>query len=490
MKRHLAVAFVLIGRLLDGRLLLAQPPPASSANRSIVNLREQGAAGDGATDDTRSVVSAFAGVCASGGGTVYVPSGVFIVDPAASSIPLCSNLSVYGPGTLRVKPDAGNYRYIFAANPPTAAVNDLSFNGITVDQNASGNTTAMINVDDRDTLQSVWQISAGSNLHFENMRLLLSGVDPITVNGPAVSGVYIERNHIVFQKRPGQPPFDNSSIYIDGDNFHVANNTFTSTSSDAARTAIEIHTGSGAVSGNTIDGYSAGMNLVNLHGASAIGNTVRNADYGISLWSTAAMESVVVSGNTISLAQATRNTPTSWGIATSYNIGINGRFSNLQISGNIVTFEPESSSRTMTGSVNYGIGLQALGNISNVLVVGNQIVRAPVRGIAVGVLDAKYTTARVSVRDNRVVDAGSNRSSEAAAYSAAISLQGNLTSIDVLRNRLDFLSKPFSGHFSSWSFETGYTFRNVVVAENDSTAVDGLPVNGLTPSVIQAYPPQ
>jgi hypothetical protein len=123
-------------------------------------------------------------------------------------------------------------------------------------------------------------------------------------------------------------------------------------------------------------------------------------------------------------------------------------------------------------------------------IVGNEIVRAPVRGIALGVLDRKYAAARVSVVQNRIVDAGSKLSSGALHYSAAISVQGNLSSIDVLRNRLDFLSNPFSGRFSYWSFETGYTFANVVVADNYATAIDGSPINGLTSSVIQTYPPQ
>jgi hypothetical protein len=62
-------------------------------------------------------VKAFSEVCDSGGGTIYVPPGIFIVDPASSSIPICSSLIVEGPGTLKVKPNAGNYRYIFAPVP-------------------------------------------------------------------------------------------------------------------------------------------------------------------------------------------------------------------------------------------------------------------------------------------------------------------------------------------------------------------------------------
>ena len=463
---------------------------ASVPIEDSVNIRQRGAIGDGSTDDTSAVVQAFSDVCDSGGGTIYVPHGVFIVDPASSSIRICSNLIVEGPGTLRVKPDAGDYRCIFAPDPMIAPVNDVTFRGITVDQNTSANTTATIRVGEDNTLQHVWQIFGGTNLHFENMHLYVSGVNPIDVNGPTISGVYIVRNYVVFRKRLGQPEFDNSSIYIHGTDFHVADNTFTSTLTDAAVTAIEIHEGAGSVRGNTINGYSFGINLVDLHGATVTGNSVRNAAYGITLWSLNNMESVSVQGNIISVNQVTRGTPSAYGIATSYNLGINGNFSNLQIAGNVISFEQESSSRTIANNVNYGIGLQSFGNIANAVLFGNEIVRAPVRGVVVGVADARYTMSRVSVRDNRIIEAGSNLSRGTADYSAGIALQGNLSSIDVIRNRLDFLSDPFTGRYSYWSHEDGYTFRDVVVADNYSTAVNGSPENGLTRSVIQSYPGQ
>ena len=463
---------------------------ATVAIEDSVNIRERGAIGDGSTDDTSAVVKAFSDVCDAGGGTIYVPRGVFIVDPASSSIRICSNLIVEGPGTLKVKPDAGDYRYIFAPDPMIAPVNNVTFREITVDQNTYANTTATIRIGEDNTLQHVWQIFGGVNLHFEDMQLEVSGVNPIDVNGATISGVYIVRNHVVFQKRSGQPDFDNSSIYIHGTDFHVEDNTFTSTLMDAAVTAIEVHEGSGAVSGNTINGYAFGMNLVDLHGATVIGNSVRNAAYGISLWSLTDMESVLVRGNTISVDQVTRGASSAYGIATSYNIGINGNFSNLQIAGNVISFEKESTSRAIAGNANYGIGLQAFGNIANAVLLGNEIIRAPVRGVVVGVADAKYTTSGVSVRDNRIVDAGSRLSRVSADYSAGIALQGNLSSVDVVRNRLEFVADPFIGRYSYWSHEDGYVFRDVVVADNYTTAVNGSPENGLTASVLQSYPRQ
>ena len=177
--------------------------------------------------------------------------------------------------------------------------------------------------------------------------------------------------------------------------------------------------------------------------------------------------------------------PVRGGSPTAYDAGFNGGFSDLQITGNILRFEPESASRTISGSANYGIGLQALGNVSNAFVFGNEIVRAPVRASP-----SAWSTACIQPRAWPSCRIGSwmpdrMRSSGALYYSAAISLQGHLSSIDVLRNRLEFLSNPFVGRYSYWSFETGYAFTNVVVAGNYATAVEGFPTNGLTLSVIQ-----
>jgi hypothetical protein len=456
---------------------------------AVVNLQEHGATGDGTTDDTSPIANAFRGVCAAGGGTIYLPAGVYIVNPGSARIPICSHLAVSGPGTLKVKADSGNYQSIFAPDSPAARVDDLTFAGMTVDQNAGGNTAATIVDGDARTHQDIWQIFAGTNIHFENMRLYVSGVNPIDVNGPTVSGVFVERNYVVFQKRAAQPEFDNSAIYIHGDNFHVVGNTFVTTAADQARTAIEIHDGSGSVIENTIDRFSIGMNLVNLRSASIASNHVRNAGYGISLWADARMDSVVVSANTLMFDQVTRRIPGSWGIATTYAPGWHGDFANLLIVDNVLRFERETESRPINGSANVGIGLQSPGNVSDVTIAGNQIVQPPIRGIAVGVLDARYTTSRLSVRDNRITDAGSNFTPTASDYSAAVAIQGNLSSVDVLRNRIDFSSRPFIGRFSIWSMEKGYAFRDVIVADNMTSAVDGVPATALTPSVVRTRLP-
>ena len=224
------------------------------------------------------------------------------------------------------------------------------------------------------------------------------------------------------------------------------------------------------------------MNLVNLKSSSVTGNHIRNAGYGITLWSH--------DGHGVGRhfrkyggdCPATRGIASSWGIATYYDADFNGDFSDLQITGNIVQFEQESSSRTISGSANYGIGLQALANISNAFILGNEIASAPVRGIAVGVSTG-------GTRLTRVYSGQSDRGCgiECVTRRAALFRRHQRAGQPVPRSMsfgIAWISSPtrFIGRYSYWSFETGYTFTNVVVAENYATATHGSPTNGLTAS--------
>jgi hypothetical protein len=59
-----------------------------------------------------------------------------------------------------------------------------------------------------------------------------------------------------------------------------------------------------------------------------------------------------------------------------------------------------------------------------------------------------------------------------------------------LTSRSSAQMNPMIGHYSYWSAEAGFTFRDVVVADNFVTAAGAAPVNGLTESIVQTYPPQ
>lgn len=473
----------------SGNLVDSGAVCGTSGTPGYYSVTTYGATGNGTTDDSASIRTAMAAVCTAGGGTLVFPAGTYIIDPAGGAFVICSNMKITGAGTIKVKNNDGDYGLIFAPSPTSAAVNNFIVDGISIDQNIANNTSSTIIVGTAGTLQQVFQIFNGSNIWFKNMNVQASGVYVYNTNG-TVAGVHIEHNNVTFNKRAGQAVFDNSAIYINGDQFNVADNVFTAANAaTGAGTAIELHEGTGTVTGNTVNQYSAGMNLVNLKNSSVTSNAIQNVGYGISIWSLtgSTTDGLTLAGNTISVDQVTRNIATSWGIATYYSASQNGAFLNLVIQDNVIKHELETASRTITNSTNYGIGLQALGNITNATVDNNLIINAPVRGITVGVANATYTTSHVNVLNNRIVDAGSNFSTGTSAYAAAIAEQGNLTSVDILRNKFDFTSNPFIGNYSVWSVESGYTFSGVTTAENKLTAVNGSPANGLTASVSQIY---
>src|ERR1019366_3464761 len=144
-----------------------------------------------------------------------------------------------------------------------------------------------------------------------------------------------------------------------------------------------VHEGGGIISGNDISWYYAGGNLVDTKSATVTVNTVRHAGAGFLLWALDGMSTDhnTFSNNTIELNQVTRNAKAASGIATYYGgKGIYGNHSNKVISKNIINFEPEEFGRSLAAYSNYGIGLQCLCNVKDVLISGNTISNPPVRG--------------------------------------------------------------------------------------------------------------
>src|ERR1041384_7658465 len=97
-----------------------------------IRVTDCGAKGDGVEDDTTAIHQCSLLVGATGG-SLYFPAGIYLYNPAAAPIVIRSNVRFYGPGTLRVKPDAGDYDYIFRPDPLTAAVSNVVIEDLTID---------------------------------------------------------------------------------------------------------------------------------------------------------------------------------------------------------------------------------------------------------------------------------------------------------------------------------------------------------------------
>ncbi len=85
-----------------------QPPPGTNPGGLALNVRDFGAVGDGATDDTFAIQSAVNAAFAAGGGSVYIPAGVYLI---SASIEMLSHTALFGDGmgatTLKVRDEVG-----------------------------------------------------------------------------------------------------------------------------------------------------------------------------------------------------------------------------------------------------------------------------------------------------------------------------------------------------------------------------------------------
>jgi sugar lactone lactonase YvrE len=464
----------------------------------FVDVTGFGAVGDGATDNTAAFVAAFAAACASPTSTtVNIPSGIFVVNPNPSPISICSGVTVTGTGTIKVASGAGTYGAIFAPSPSTAIVRNFTLADISIDQNADGNSAPTVG--NGAGAQTILQIFAGSNITVRNIKASVSGVNSIDINGPSITGVTITANYFVFHN-PTQSTFDNSTIYIAGTNFTVSNNVFSSTLSDSARTAIEVHSGTGTISGNSISYYASGMNVVDTQQTQVTGNTITSAQNGILLWAVSGMNGTTVSGNSITVDNVERAAAASSGISLYDGSDAPGPNSNLSISGNIIVCQQVTSPQAVSPDYNYGIGLQAYGSLTNAVVANNKVINAPVRGIKAGVVFPSLAS-NIQIVNNTIVDPGTDADSVSLAiyYDAAIALDGNLTGVTVTGNSLQFTTNPLhlvgstypGGTYSVYASVTGATFTatftQVAVYDNTVISFAGNPALYLAPTVITSH---
>jgi Ca2+-binding RTX toxin-like protein len=118
----------------------------------IYNVKDFGAKGDGVTNDTSAIQAAVNAARAAGGGSVYIPSGTYIVSGGASAgdgcIMIYDNTTVYGDGmgatTIKLrdgwnKDVTGIFRDSYGVPHHDITVHDL-----TIDGNRANNTGKII----------------------------------------------------------------------------------------------------------------------------------------------------------------------------------------------------------------------------------------------------------------------------------------------------------------------------------------------------------
>jgi len=450
------------------------------AGPQTLNIKDFGARGDGLTDDSVPIEKASLEVAGTGG-VLVCPPGVYLFNPARHKIVMGNNMRLTGGCLIRILPESGNYPYVISARTETTHVENVVIDGISIDQNAlAPDSKARIREKDLQASQIAILFFDVRNIAIRNTSIIAGGTQAIDCSGPDVKNVKIEHNLITFQKRSDQPYFDNSSIYVDGTDFDVSNNVLRSEADQQAVTAIEVHTGAGAVENNVIDWYREGIIASSTHGLRVRANTIARAEAGVSLWGqTDSNSDSEIAWNMVSLNKRDHLINSVGGIFLWQSGESRRPVERVTIADNIIAFEPEPS-RNRSGFEVWGIGLQSNGTVDNVNVMRNTIVNAPFRGIKVGAIGGGGVS-RVLVADNTIVNASVNEAPDPSGNHAGIALDGELNDVEIRGNAVICTSAKCQS-YGIYGADRGNDFHNVRVLKNFVQRSRGREY-GLPPSV-------
>ena len=464
-----------------------------------VSVKWFGARGDGIADDMAAIQQAIDVVFAEGGGIVFFPKGTYLVSPSLDTrIQLRSNVDLLGEGgnsVIKVKDNAGDYWTVFGHTNTSVRVENIRISHLRIDQNPQNNPNANIDTKRTDTpyfRQFCIALFNYDNIVVDHVRFdPTCGVNTITINNPACNGVTVTNCYFNFVHAAGDPEYDNSAIYLSGQNHIVANNVFFAAPGEKARGAIETHTGQSVVANNVSDGYFTGVNVVAGSESgencdiTVAGNTISNANAGIQIWpqKTNAITYVTISGNTISLSNSFHQRITTVGISSAGGNTETGYFENITIDGNTIVFEEELTLRSgLQEGFAYGIGFNKETDLTNITVSNNIIKNAPVTGIHFGNTNKIGIIRNLSITGNTIVNAG-HYPAVTERFRAGILLRSTVIGAIVANNIISDTYEETKGLYAIRINDQDGTFTDVHVRDNLVRASQGGLWMDLSPSV-------
>jgi hypothetical protein len=379
--------------ITTGNLIATAPVTAG-----VFNVKTYGAKGDGSTNDKAAIQAAIDACYTAGGGTVFFPTGTYIVDPAGGRIVLKSGVSLSGQGdssVLKIKNAAGNFEVWFAPADGYSLTN-AEISHLKFDTNMANNPSATCQSADGYRQRIIRAIYQTVNVWVHHCTFLYSNnALDLSNYTDTPANIRVTNCRFRYETWSGHPFHDNSCIYIDCRNFVVANNVFEGNvytdQAAYAYGAIETHDGPGTVVGNIVDWFRVGSYILPTVFSDAgnitfIGNVIKHCQYGVQMWGyTYTLRNVTVSGNTIQVAQKTWGTQAGSecsGIEFLDNSSCTADFENISIIGNTISFEDEGAGRAAaTPEHMAGIKLNSRGGKRGIDVIGNVIYDAPTIGI-------------------------------------------------------------------------------------------------------------
>lgn len=356
------------------------PSPITISNQSVINPTSTipvitpqmyGAIGNGTTNDTTAIRLSVLALCNKGGGILYLPYNTFIVRPTVAAnpiIPICSNLTVMGVGTIKIGNSGGNYREIFG--PSSGAVSNVLFTGFTINQNSSNNPFTLSPFQPRIAIYTGPGQAGGNgaNNTISNMHITdILGEWTIFVS--SINSHII--NNVLDNVGGGLVDTDTSQIYVESgaSGTTVTGNRVVATAinSNMAHSGIEVHD-TVVVTNNNVENFQTGIQIVGASYSTVSGmlvnnNIIKGAFSCMVLWSSSGLGATnygltdtLVDGNTcivnqlsyISLGGATS------GIILQPNADL--PFLNIKITNNQVVFDLSDNVTNPYSDASWGIG--------------------------------------------------------------------------------------------------------------------------------------
>lgn len=384
-----------------------------------VSVRSYGALGNGVDDDRPAIAAALNAVSDQGGGAIWLPAGTYLL--RSFSLPgkkvffeLPANVSIYGPGTLKVAAHLGEWSAVFCQVNSSKPLTGCIYAGFEIDHNSQNNPLVVNPTPYRETRQGFLLLS-GKDIAIQQViqRNLISRQAIISFN---VDGLVIaDCKFLNVGAGDTDYDFDSSLLYLVGDGYRVSRCTFQRTGM-GGRTAIELHGRNFICEGNQIDNFTTGIIVASdarfnrLDHGEIAGNhmTVRS---GISLWPTdGPIIALNLHHNDITLNRALTETVDSKTHSQSkdvangieWSVGQANAISRLAITDNTIRFIHENKA--------YGSQCRAFGmlldphtvsaRLDDVLIRHNQILHAPGDAVRLANLDLN----NVLIEGNVIVD--------------------------------------------------------------------------------------
>lgn len=242
---------------------------AAASVADVTNdVTQYGAAGDGQTDDTAAIQAAIDAVPVSGGAITF-PPGTYIVSPSGmNGIAMKSNLRIAGSGAVsivKIADHAGNWGRLFSPKDVNGSVENVTVEDLAFDSNILNNPESKIDAHDEASYQTFIYTTAGRNIRVRRCHFNpYSGVWAVSLNGETIRDCSITDCTFRFVMRDGNADYDNSGIYIEGTNYTISGNRFTTTPNPyrEARACMEGHGGPAEIFNNSATGYQTLVNIV------------------------------------------------------------------------------------------------------------------------------------------------------------------------------------------------------------------------------------